>query len=136
MRGYFCKKKDSTPNLEDTSKKVKAKTSKGKDNKQLYLVLAMEWFNETLEGKKTEEYRDFTDHNISRLGVVEDGEFVGCRQYETVKFQLGYTKDAPQMIVEVKEVVIEVADENAEMLTSDNCNFTIVLGEILERINC
>lgn len=100
------------------------------------MVLAKQWFNEILEGKKTEEYRDFTDHNISRLGVVEDGEFVGCRQYETVKFQLGYTKDAPQMIVEVKEVLIEMDDEDAEMLTSENYNFTIVLGEILERINC
>ncbi|SFI77983.1 ATP-dependent Lon protease [Kaistella treverensis] len=132
----FVKKKDSTPNLEDTSKKMKAKTSKGKDNKQLYLVLAKEWFNEILEGKKTEEYRAFTDHNISRLGIIKDGAFVGCRQYETVKFQLGYTKAAPQMIVEVKEVVIEVDDGNAEMLTSDNCNFTIVLGEILEKTNC
>lgn len=132
----FVKKKDNIPNLEETSKKVKAKTSKGKDNKQLYLVLAKEWFNEILEGKKTEEYRAFTDHNISRLGVMEDGAFVGCRQYETVKFQLGYTKDAPQMIVEIKEVLIEMQNEDCDQLTTDNCHFVIVLGEVLERKNC
>ena len=132
----FVKKKDNIPNLEETSKKVKAKTSKGKDNKQLYLVLAKEWFKEILEGKKTEEYRAFTDHNISRLGVMEDGAFVGCRQYETVKFQLGYTKDAPQMIVEIKEVLIEMQNEDCDQLTTDNCHFVIVLGEVLERKNC
>lgn len=132
----FVKKKDSTPNLTDPEKKVKARTAKVKDNKQLYLVLAKQWFNEIVEGKKTEEYRAFTDHNISRLGVVENGEFVGCRQYETVKFQLGYTKDAPQMIVEVKQILIEVDDKNAEVLTSENCNFAIVLGEIIKKTNC
>ena len=132
----FVKKKVSIPKVKDKIKKEKVGSSKGKDNKQLYLVLAKVWFNEILEGKKKEEFRAFTDHNISRLAICEDGEFIDCRQFETVKFQLGYTKDAPQMIVEVKDVYIEMEDEKCEQLTTENCEFVIELGEILERKNC
>lgn len=129
------KKKLTTPTEELIIVKKPKKPATKKDKTQLYLVLKGEYFNEILAGTKTEEYREFTDHNISRLGIVEDGIFVGCREYETVKFQLGYTKDAPQMVVEVKEVVLE-ADEDAEEFNIDNCNFTIRLGKILERTNC
>lgn len=115
---------------------VRSSPPKNRNSKELYLVLAKEWFNEILQGRKTEEYRGFTDHNIRRLGISKNGEFAGCRQYDTVKFQLGYTKDAPQMIVEVKEILLEVDDENADLLNKENCNFTIVLGKILDRKNC
>lgn len=125
----------TTPTEELIIVKKPKKPATKKDKTQLYLVLKGEYFNEILAGTKTEEYREFTDHNISRLGIVEDGIFVGCREYQTVKFQLGYTKDAPQMVVEVKEVVLE-ADEDAEEFNIDNCNFTIRLGKILERTNC
>ena len=37
-----------------------------KTNDQLYLVLKKQYFDEILAGTKTEEYRDFTHHNISR----------------------------------------------------------------------
>ena len=45
------------------------------------------------------------------------------------------------MIVEVKEIFLDIDEEvdleaeNAE-LNTDNCNFTIVLGKILDRSNC
>lgn len=111
-------------------------------NDQLYLVLKKEYFDEILAGTKTEEYRGFTDHNISRLAVTdENGSVLDTRKYKTVKFQNGYSKGAPQMIVEVKEVLLEV-DEEVDLddpqatLTSENCNFTIILGKILEKANC
>ncbi|MDO5511045.1 MAG: hypothetical protein Q4F57_10140 [Weeksellaceae bacterium] len=114
------------------TKKPKKPNAK-KDKTQLFLVLSKQWFYEILAGTKKEEYREFTDHNMSRLAVIENGEFVGCRQYETVKFQLGYTKNPPQMIVEVKEITLDMNDPNAELLTIDNCNFTIKLGQVLEK---
>ncbi len=52
-------------------------------------------------GTKKEEYRGFTDHFINRLCEVdEDGQILDTKKYETVKFQMGYNKDAPQMVVE------------------------------------
>ena len=113
-----------------------------KTNDQLYLVLKKQYFDEILAGTKTEEYRDFTDHNISRLAVCdENGAILDTRKYKTVKFQNGYSKNAPQMIVEVKEIFLDIDEEvdleaeNAE-LNTDNCNFTIILGKILDRSNC
>lgn len=107
---------------------------------QLYLVLTKEWFTEILEGKKTEEYRDFTDFYINRLCVFnEEGEIIDTKKYDTVKFQMGYQKNAPQMVVEVKDIVIDMDEDvdldKGDLLTTENCNFTIILGEILEKIN-
>lgn len=111
-----------------------------KNPKQLYLVLKKQYFNEILAGTKKEEYRGFTDHFINRLCEVdEDGQILDTKKYETVKFQMGYNKDAPQMVVECKQILIDTdedVDLEKDFLTSENCNFTIVLGEILEKINC
>lgn len=56
-----------------------------------------------------------------------------------MKFQMGYSKNAPQMIVEIKDIIIETDEEvdleNGDLLTTENCNFTILLGKILEKIN-
>ena len=108
---------------------------------QLYLVLTKEWFTEILEGRKKEEYRDFTDFYISRLCECDEkGEIIDFKKYKTVKFQLGYQKNAPQMIVEIKDILIEtdegISPENGDFLTTDNCKFVIALGEILEKNNC
>ncbi len=111
-------------------------------NDQLYLVLKKEYFDEIHSGTKTEEYRAFTDHNISRLAITnKEGEIIGLRKYDTVKFQNGYSKGAPQMIVEVKDLLLEV-DESVDLdnpnaeLNTDNCNFTILLGKIVQKTNC
>ncbi|MDY3524950.1 hypothetical protein AWM67_08495 [Riemerella anatipestifer] len=107
------------------------------EEKQLYLVLTREWFNEILSGRKKEEYRAFTDFYIRRLAVIDkDGDLIDTRKYETVKFQMGYSKTAPQMIVEVKEILIEHDEDAGDELTTDNCNFVIVLGDILSKTNC
>lgn len=106
--------------------------------KELYLVLKKEYFTQILKGEKKEEYRGFTDYYIDRLCVFNDaGEWVDVKKYDTVRFQLGYSKNAPQMIVEFKETTLEVdgKDENEE-LTSENCNFAIILGDVIEKINC
>ena len=105
---------------------------------QLYLVLTKQWFTEILEGRKTEEFRDFTDFYINRLCELnEEGEIIDTKKYDTVKFQMGYSKNAPQMIVEIKDIIIETDEnvdlEKGDLLTTENCNFTILLGKILEK---
>ena len=111
-----------------------------KNTSQLYLVLTKQWFTEILEGRKTEEFRDFTDFYINRLCELnEEGEIIDTKKYDTVKFQMGYSKNAPQMVIEVLDIRIDVDEEvdfeNGDLLTQENCNFTIVLGKILEKIN-
>lgn len=108
-----------------------------KNTKELYLVLKKKWFLEILKGEKKEEYRDFTDYYIDRLCEFDkNGEMVDFKQYDTVIFQLGYAKNAPQMVVECKGILIEMDNQEDEIFRNDNCNFVIELGEILEKINC
>jgi hypothetical protein len=111
-----------------------------KNTSQLYLVLNKQWFTEILEGRKTEEYRNFSDFYINRLCELnEEGEILDTKKYDTLKFQMGYAKNAPQMVIEVLDIRIDVDEEvdfeNGDLLTQENCNFTIVLGKILEKIN-
>lgn len=106
-------------------------------NNELYLVLQKKWFDQILSGEKKEEYRDFTEYYVSRLGVLDkDGELIDTKKFDTIRFQLGYRKNAPQIVVECKDVLIEVDEGEDDEINLDNSNFVIVLGDILERINC
>lgn len=110
-----------------------------KNSDELYLVLQKKWFIEILKGEKKEEYRDFTDYYIDRLGVLDkDGNLIDTKNYDTIRFQLGYAKNAPQIIVECKNVLIDVANDvkDEDDLTNENSNFAIILGSVIEKINC
>lgn len=107
------------------------------DKKELFLILTKKWFLEILKGDKKEEFRDFTEFYISRLGVIDkDGELIDTKKFDTVRFALGYAKNRPQLVVECKDVLIEHDSEDDQEFTSENCNFVIQLGEIIEKINC
>ena len=69
--------------------RLKSKTPDG------YLVLRGEFYDLIESGKKTTEYRDFTEYNIKRT--------IGLK---TVRFNRGYVKNAPQMKWEVKKVML------------------------------
>lgn len=78
--------------------RLKSKTPDG------YLVLAGEFYDAIEAGKKTVEYRDFTEYNIKRT--------IGLK---TVRFNRGYgSKGKPpkQMQWEVKGVVLMDGEEN------------------------
>lgn len=69
--------------------RLKAKSEDG------YLVLKAEFYDAIESGKKTVEYRDFTEYNLKRtIGI------------KTVRFNRGYVKNAKQMRWEVKRVVL------------------------------
>lgn len=105
-----------------------------KNTKELFLILTKEWFLKIIRGEKKEEYRDFTEYYISRLGILDKaGELIDTKKFETVRFQLGYSKT--QMIVECKDVLVEY-DENEEELNEETSEFVIILGDILEKFNC
>lgn len=90
----------------------------------LFLVMQKIWFDKIESGEKTEEYRYGTPFYKSRLCKVDKktGAILSLKNFKTVILQEGYTKDARRMIVEVKGVTLKR-------------DFTIHLGEIIERIN-
>ena len=80
------------------------------DNKKvLHLNLYRKYFDEIASGKKRIEYRDITSYWTSRLSNIK---------YDYIYFRNGYSKDAPMMLVEFKEVTI-------------TNQFEITLGEVL-----
>ncbi len=75
--------------------RLKSKTPDG------YLVLKGEFYDAIDSGRKTVEYRDFTEYNLKRtIGI------------KTIRFNRGYVKNAPQMRWEVEKVVLLDADDN------------------------
>ncbi len=84
----------------------------------LHLTLHAYWFNEILQGRKKNEYRDITPFWRSRL-FHRDGT---PKPFDAIRFKNGYATDAPFMVVEFK------------VLTESDC-FDIALGEIIEMAN-
>lgn len=108
-----------------------------KNTKELYLVLTKKNFIDILKGIKKEEYRDYTDYYINKFCVFDkDDNWVDNQEYDVIRFQFGYSKKAPQMIIELKDILLEEDDTEDEFLTTENCNFVLELGEIREKINC
>lgn len=60
----------------------------------LHLTLHRKWFDMILSGQKREEYREMKPYWNLRLAR---------RRYDAISFRNGYAKDAPQMLVELKE---------------------------------
>ena len=75
--------------------RLKSKTPDG------YLVLKGEFYDAIDSGRKTVEYRDFTEYNLKRT--------IGLK---TIRFNRGYVKNAPQMKWAVEKVVLLDADDN------------------------
>ncbi len=100
----------------------------------LFLILKKEWYDKILSGEKKEEYRDFTDYYISRLCELDkQGNIVNMKDYKFVRFQLGYSKQN-QMLVEVKDLILEFDSYDEDTGKFENPEFVIYLGEILEVI--
>ena len=104
--------------------------------KTLNIALKRIHFLEIHSGEKKEEFRAFTDYYVDRLAVKnEDGSFAGFRDIEAVHFFSGSYENAPEMIVEVKEIFLN-PEMKWEKRTEANTDFVIVLGNILEKKNC
>ena len=75
-----------------------------KNENELYLVLQKKYFLEILKGEKKEEFRAFTDFYIDRLCLFNDaGDLVDVKKFDAVRFQLGYTKNAPQVLAYIQK---------------------------------
>lgn len=74
-------------------------SAEGKESTEAYLVLKEVFYNQIKAGRKTVEYRDFTDYWVGRLL---------SHPLKTVKLNLGYTDE--HMIFEIDW--LGVIDEN------------------------
>lgn len=82
--------------------------------KILNLTLHAFWFNEILEGRKRNEYRDITPFWRSRLFNRD-----GCaKEFKAVLFQNGYATDAPWLLIEFEGI-------------TEGMDFDIALGDII-----
>lgn len=93
-------------------------------NKTLKLVLTDKWFEEIKSGRKTHEYRKYTDFWNNRLKCfINSGEGF-------VQFQKAYRKNPERMTFEIKG--INVVEGLATDLRCDGLVFDIELGERTE----
>jgi hypothetical protein len=81
----------------------------------LHLTLEREWFDEIVQGVRNKEYRKYKPYWKTRL----EG-----REYDVVKFRNGYSRNAPEMVVEFRGLTRDGKSRNAD--------YVIKLGRILE----
>ena len=112
----------------------------------LHLTLKKKWFDMIASGEKKEEYRDVSPYFISRL-VKEFGAPYSCEDfnffymgykssmaqpehYDAVLFRNGYSKNSPEVLLEVKGIDIDFGKEEWGAKFG-KLYFVIKLGKIL-----
>lgn len=98
---------------------VNLPTEENEQEKPLFLIMQKVWFDKIESGEKKEEYRNNTEFYQSRLLNKSKTAF---KNYRTVILQIGYNTDAKRMKIEIEKITLKR-------------DFTIHLGQILERIN-
>ena len=101
----------------------KLETETKEQAKPLFLVMQKVWFDKIENGSKVEEYRDGTEFYFSRLcNRDKTGKILSLKNFKTAILQEGYHAGARRMKIEISKI-------------SYDGDFTIHLGQILERIN-
>lgn len=71
--------------------------------KDLFLILKTQYFNEITDGTKTSEYRLLTEYWLNRLT---------SKDYQYVTFQLGYAKNAPRVRKKILSIdIVNIENE-------------------------
>lgn len=109
--------------LKSKNSDFQAETETKEQAKPLFLVMQKIWFDEIEKGSKVEEYRDGTEFYFSRLcNRDKTGKILSLKNFKTAILQEGYHAGARRMKIEISKI-------------SYDGDFTIYLGQILERIN-
>jgi len=117
--------------------------------KTLHLNLKKKWFDMIISGKKLEEYRDIKESMISilfdwkksgqtrkdfvndlKFDVYYPGYWSWLKEFETITFSNGYSKNRDQFVIEFKNIEIRKGntDWGAEKAKK---YFVLELGKIL-----
>lgn len=118
--------------------------------KILTLIIKQKYFDEILSGSKTVETREIRHNNFKKYCELdedgyakfdeENGVFVP-RQYDAIRFYVGYNKDRASALVEVKgaNIGIFVDEEGKEIVYAANDEEFIAsyidydLGRVIEK---
>ena len=94
------------------------------NGKTLKLVLTNHWFDEIKSGRKTHEYRKWTQFFMERISITKPDGSSGNPDF--VQFQRAYYKNPERMTFEIKSVqVIKGTDTD---LHCDDYVYDIELG--------
>ncbi|WP_276359905.1 hypothetical protein [Daejeonella sp. H1SJ63] len=102
----------------------------------LTLIIERQFFDQIVAGTKTEEYRSLSDYYINRFCVFEGERFTAMKPIKVICFAVGYAKDRPLALVEVKGIFIDTFEDHIPegFNKGDQC-FTIELGKVLKTKN-
>ena len=78
--------------------------------KILTLIIKQKYFDEIVAGTKKNEYREIRPNNTKKY-VIEDGEIVEPVKYDAIRFYVGYSKDRATALIEVKNALIEILED-------------------------
>lgn len=89
-------------------------------------ILKKEFFNQILNGQKTEEYRDCTDALLKKVcNLDENGDAIDFKPFKEVVFYEGYQKGRREMTVECLGIEVDSYEDTGEDY------FVFLLGKIL-----
>lgn len=105
------------------------------ENKSLKLIVTKEWFDMIVSGYKREEYRELKQYWLPRLvkETSDDGNHI-YREFDTVVFRNGYSKNAPECTVECQGIAVDYGREEWGA-KPDKHYFVIYLGDVLKTKN-
>ena len=119
------------------------------ERKELLLIIKQKFFDQILSGEKTIESREIRPNTAKRYIDFKDGvndidNINAPVKYDALKLCVGYKKDRPTAVVEVKDAeIVFLTDEEGEDITYEHegetflaCQINYTLGKILEKTNC
>lgn len=105
-----------------------------KTQKTPILIIKEEYFNEILEGVKTEEYRSLSEHYFRMFSTKNDnGEYANIKDIKEIILAVGYSKNRKTMRVQLKDLyIVEFWNDIPEGFQKGDECFVLELGEIIE----
>ena len=111
--------------------------------KTLPMTLKKKWFDMIVSGEKKEEYRESKVYWLKRLveEVVPIGNYMETmvfKKFDTVTFKNGYSKNAPTVEVELKDIEYRNGFRNgvpAWGAVDGEPYFVLILGNIVRTEN-
>lgn len=92
--------------------------------KILTLIIKQKYFDEIISGKKVQEFREIRPNSQAKYCQLDNEGFcvekdgvLQPREYDAIRFYVGYNKDRDSALVEVKGASIELfEDENGNLI--------------------
>lgn len=107
--------------------------------KVLQLIIKQKHLDEILSGNKTQEFREIRPNTVNKYCEVDKDGYVKeingvimPRQYDVIKFCVGYSKNRKTALVEVLSADVELfVDENNDFITYVENNNEYIASQII-----